>query len=157
MFPLEVPEGKIFPRPQTSTERGISSFHIPCLFLSSFTSPAWFQYLFQNWGGNQTENVSRFLLKKKILVINLLGMSVETGPNSRADGLFTRFTLWPFFTSLIRSSKPDEVTSRNIKQEISEACWTEALLSSWANVTFTSSPFMPDFPPGWSAPSWRRW
>lgn len=65
MFPLEVPEGKIFPRPQTSTERGISSFHIPCLFLSSFTSPAWFQYLFQNWGGNQTENVSRFLLKKK--------------------------------------------------------------------------------------------
>lgn len=58
------------------------------------------------------------------LVINFLGMSVATGPNSRADGVFTHFTLWLFYLL-----DPEQRASwGSIKQEASEACWPEALL-----------------------------
>lgn len=76
-------------------------------------------------------------------------MSVETGPNSHAS-----VEPWAFFFLL---DLKQQVRWGYIKQEISEAWWPEALSRPWAKGTFTSAPFMTNFPPGWSAPSWRRW
>lgn len=73
-----------------------------------------------------------------------------------AEFVYFEVTLW-LFSLLDLKQRVRWGWFWNIKQKMSEVCWPEAFLRLWANLTFTSGPFKPNSPPGWSTPSRRRW